>query len=79
MKIEIIVQNNEGRDEAEKMGIKWEPQFGKTNFHFRSSALRSVWYDESANEIVMGIDGADYRTAYRERLYNNLIKIIESD
>ena len=70
MKIQIAVQDNKGAEEAENMNIPFKPKTFHADFYFKSELLESMWHDEMYNEIVIGINGADYRTPYSKKLHD---------
>lgn len=78
MKITIAIQNNKGAEDAERMGFKFEPKIDYEEFYFRPHMLESMWHDKIDNELVLGINGCDYRTPYTPELFESLKEIIES-
>ena len=80
MIVQIVYQDNSGQEEAERMGMEWQPQFGTTDFHFKLSQLESFWIDHSSgnDEIVFSLkSGGEYRTPYyraTDEAFTNEIK-----
>lgn len=79
MKIKIVVQDNTKVEEAEKYGFEAEPEFDYTDWYFHARDIRSMWVDQSRDEweIVLGYDGAEYRTAYSDDVFNKLKKMFD--
>jgi len=76
MKITILVQDTKGADEAERMNMPFEPETFHTTFYFRIDMLESMWVDEKYEELILGINGSDYRTPYSKELFETFKDIL---
>ena len=70
MKITISIQDNKGAEEAERMNIPFKPKTFQEDFYFRLELLESMWHDKIYDELVLGINGCDYRTPYKKVLFD---------
>jgi hypothetical protein len=70
MNVPILIQDNTGLEEADKMNLPFAPKMQYTAFFFHLDRVEAFWVDESENEIVFSYAGADYRTLYKEGTYN---------
>ena len=76
MNIKILIQDNRKAREAENMGIDIPGVYELTTFYFREEMLESMWHDETDNELVLGINGCDYRTPFDQKLFDKFKKIL---
>lgn len=71
MKAKIVLQDNTGSEEAEKMGIEFKPRFEYTDFWFRVADVKTMWVDVTCDpvEIVFSIGETDYRTPFDQGIF----------